>query len=225
VLREDARPEITVYTPAASAEEGTDHYQIQWEAAIPDNSDARVSLYYGLSMQSPRRLITHGLHLTQTSYLWDTSAVPTGEYVIYAEVNNGVALQHGAYSVGSVAVENNDAPPAPTPTDMVLDLVNDTALVTWSAPAAPDLEGYRVYYGRASGAYVGFIEVTDSTQAELLAAPPSQSLHVAITAYDSSGNESGFSEEITGRPSSYQNFLPMIMRLSYNAVHEPEACN
>lgn len=60
-----------------------------------------------------------------------------------------------------------------------------------------DLAGYRVYYGTASGNYTTTVDVSDpaATSAQIDGLTPNTTYYFAVTAYDSSGNESSFSNE------------------------------
>ncbi|HSQ51133.1 MAG TPA: fibronectin type III domain-containing protein [Nitrospiraceae bacterium] len=73
--------------------------------------------------------------------------------------------------------------------------------LTWAANREPDLAGYKIYVGTASGTY-GFSgspfltgTVTSYTISNL---PSGQTYFFAISAYDSAGNESGLSAEVSG---------------------------
>jgi fibronectin type 3 domain-containing protein len=72
--------------------------------------------------------------------------------------------------------------------------------LTWTANGEPDLAGYKVYIGTASGTYdapgSAFVtgKVTSYTVSNL---PKGQTYFFAITAYDSAGNESQLSAEVS----------------------------
>jgi len=72
--------------------------------------------------------------------------------------------------------------------------------LTWTANGEPDLAGYKVYVGTASGTYSfpgsAFLtgNVTSYTVSTL---PKGQTYFFAISAYDSAGNESGLSAEVS----------------------------
>jgi len=74
----------------------------------------------------------------------------------------------------------------------------------WTPNTEPDLAGYRVYYRTTSGVYGNPIDVGRGTQSgdlmiySLTNLTKGQVYCVAVTAYDVSGNLSGFSEEICG---------------------------
>ena len=75
-----------------------------------------------------------------------------------------------------------------------------SARLTWAANGEPDLAGYKVYVGTASGTYdlsgSPFIlsPVTTYTVTNL---PWNNTYFFAISAYDTSGNESPLSAEVS----------------------------
>lgn len=72
--------------------------------------------------------------------------------------------------------------------------------LTWTANREPDLTGYKVYVGTASGTYSfpgsAFVigKVSSYTVSNL---PMGQTYFFAISAYDSAGNESALSAEVS----------------------------
>ncbi|MGH7147775.1 MAG: fibronectin type III domain-containing protein [Nitrospiraceae bacterium] len=72
--------------------------------------------------------------------------------------------------------------------------------LTWTANGEPDLAGYKVYVGTASGTYSfpgsPFVtgKVTSYTISNL---PKGQTYFFAISAYDTAGNESPLSAEVS----------------------------
>lgn len=94
-------------------------------------------------------------------------------------------------------------PPAPCPVCVACvppPVVSvTTAGLTWNAVVAPNLAGYRVYYGTASGVYnqargTGIpVAVTNYTVTGLTAG----TWYFAVTAYDTLTNESPYSNEVS----------------------------
>lgn len=84
-------------------------------------------------------------------------------------------------------------PPPPSPS-------TGNVTLTWTANGEPDLAGYKVYIGTASGTYSfpgsAFVlgKVTSYTVSNL---PMGQTYFFAISAYDSAGNESLLSSEVS----------------------------
>ena len=59
-----------------------------------------------------------------------------------------------------------------------------------------DLAGYKIYYGTELGNYLNTIEVGNVTSYQINNLTDERTHFFAVTAYDTSGNESGFSQEI-----------------------------
>ena len=76
-----------------------------------------------------------------------------------------------------------------------------TLAVAWDPPRAnadgtplEDLAGYRLHWGPASGEYDRVVDVGDTLQAEV--PDERRPLYMAVTAYDTAGNESRPSAEL-----------------------------
>lgn len=70
-----------------------------------------------------------------------------------------------------------------------------TVIISWNANTEADLAGYRVYYGNASRKYHTSRDVGKVTQATISNLAENVAYYFAVTAYDSSNNESEYSEE------------------------------
>jgi len=75
----------------------------------------------------------------------------------------------------------------------------ETATVSWDANTESDLAGYKIYYGTSSGNYDFGINVGNKTEFIVDLILPTTYFFV-VTAYDFSGNESIFSEEVSFVP-------------------------
>jgi fibronectin type 3 domain-containing protein len=71
--------------------------------------------------------------------------------------------------------------------------------LAWDPPdgETPDLAGYKIYYGNSSGNYSYSIDVGNVTTYTLTDLTEGQTYYFAATAYDTSGNESEYSNEIS----------------------------
>lgn len=69
--------------------------------------------------------------------------------------------------------------------------------VSWDANTEPDLAGYKVYYGQKSRQYDHVVDVGNITEYEVGNLLPGQTYYFAVTAYDTAGNESAPSEEVS----------------------------
>lgn len=84
-------------------------------------------------------------------------------------------------------------------------LVRGTVTVGWNPVADADLSGYRVYSGSASGNYsYGFRDAglsgdgtTGVPKLILTGLEDQKTVYAAVTAYDTTGNESTFSAEVS----------------------------
>ncbi len=70
--------------------------------------------------------------------------------------------------------------------------------LAWDSNTEPDLAGYRIYYGTASGQYTQFIDVGDATNYRLDGLVDGVTYFIAATAYDTYQNESAYSSEVSG---------------------------
>ena len=74
--------------------------------------------------------------------------------------------------------------------------------LAWDPNTENDLAGYNVYYGTASRVYDSVIEVGNITSYTVTDLEPETQYYFAITAYDTSGNESDFSVEVSAVPNN-----------------------
>ena len=66
----------------------------------------------------------------------------------------------------------------------------------WDANTEPDLSGYKLYYGTVSGTYGTPVNVGNATTYTLTGLTDGQTYYSVLTAYDTFGNESGYSNEV-----------------------------
>ncbi len=72
----------------------------------------------------------------------------------------------------------------------------ETATLTWDAVTDPNLNGYRVYYGTASGQYLQSLNVGNVTTCPLTGLSNRTTYYMVVTALDTFGSESGYSNEV-----------------------------
>jgi len=68
--------------------------------------------------------------------------------------------------------------------------------LAWDANQEEDVVGYNVYYGTSSHHYTNMDNAGNNTSYTITNLEPGRTYYIAATAYDFSGNESGFSQEI-----------------------------
>lgn len=76
-------------------------------------------------------------------------------------------------------------------------LYSGSVAVSWDANPESDLSGYKIYYGKQSNDYSHEIVVGNVTSYRVAGLESAQRYYFAVTAFDFSGNESGFSEEVS----------------------------
>lgn len=67
----------------------------------------------------------------------------------------------------------------------------------WDASSNPDVVGYRVYYGVASGVYTNSVTAGNATSATISGLLAGVTYYFAVTDFDADGLESAFSNEIS----------------------------
>lgn len=72
----------------------------------------------------------------------------------------------------------------------------DSVTLAWDANTEPDLAGYKIYWGFKSREYPNVVDVGNVTEHTITTIPAWVLVFYAATAYDTDGNESGYSEEI-----------------------------
>ncbi len=83
------------------------------------------------------------------------------------------------------------------PASISESLTENGATVTWDANTESDLSGYKVYYGTSSGNYFDVIDVGNTTSFLINGLLIETTYFFAVTAFDFSGNESEFSDEVS----------------------------
>jgi len=71
-----------------------------------------------------------------------------------------------------------------------------TVTVAWDPNPEPTVAGYNMYVGTSSGRYTSSVDVGSSTRCTISSLVEGVTYYLAVTAYDGSGNQSGYSEEI-----------------------------
>jgi hypothetical protein len=207
-------PTVTAGAVSRSATESVDSYVIHWTAYDSD-PETSLALYYDSNNSGEDgRLIAKGLNPAAGSYTWDTSMVPTGEYYLYARVDDLKNLPVVSYYTDTVSVANTQPPATPMGIQVTVSANGKNLRVCWNGNSEADVVGYNVYFGSAAGLYdLGLHNAYLATCHNLTIPPWLDYGYVAVSAYDNSGNESILSTELIvkvncGRPV----YLPFIAR-------------
>lgn len=82
--------------------------------------------------------------------------------------------------------------------------LSNSASLSWDQPSfntdetpANDLAGFKVYYGTSSGNYTNTVDIGNATSVVINDLDSGTTYFFAVTAYDSAGNESTFSAEVS----------------------------
>jgi hypothetical protein len=82
--------------------------------------------------------------------------------------------------------------------------------LAWNPNTESDLAGYRLHYGTASGSYTVHLDVHNVTTYTVGGLTDGQTYYFAATAYDASGNESGYSNQVSYSVNASLNQPPVI---------------
>jgi hypothetical protein len=128
-----------------------------------------------------------------------TSGTTTTETDVIIVTVNTAGLTTNTYTA-PITITASGASNTPQQVLVTLALTAPTsgvAKLTWDANTDRDLAGYKVYMGTSSGAYGPPIDVGNVTTFNIFNLQKSQTYYFAVTAYNTSGNESGYSNEAT----------------------------
>src|SRR3989441_3003193 len=98
----------------------------------------------------------------------------------------------GLITASATATDNVGVTPSPITSSNVAQVT-----VAWDPNAEPDLAGYKLYYGTSSRSYQFSADVGTRTSSTLSGLLEGQIYYFAVTAYNFSGYESDFSNEMT----------------------------
>ncbi len=185
-------------------------YQVSWSSQDAENDAARVSLYYDTDdSHEDGFFIAENLPASGT-YTWTPANVQSGQYHLYAKVEDGKSLPTFAYTAEPVEVNHPSAPAVPT--NVVVAAGDAECYVTWTEVADADILGYRVYF--TDDAASGYREVSSvgvQSFAWLTELKSGRPYRVAVAAVDQDGNQSQLSNEIVVVPTSTGNNPPYFV--------------
>ena len=103
-----------------------------------------------------------------------------------------------------LAEPDTAAPPIPVQNLAVAGTGNDFISLTWATSPLGDLAGYKVYYDTDSTGFpfADTIDVGNATSVMLSNLEPGLTYYIAVTCYDTDGNESWYSNEVSAAPAA-----------------------
>ncbi|MBI4576982.1 MAG: fibronectin type III domain-containing protein, partial [Planctomycetes bacterium] len=195
----DAEPSVSLRAPVLDPVTG--EVELRFDAVDADNhGDTRVSLYWDDDDRpgdgSP---IAQGLDVDFVrSYRWNPAGLPSGDWRVYAKIDDGRNYPVFASAPGTVAVRNPAAPG--TPEGFGALVREDGGVVaSWSPLDDPRVLGYRVYVTGRTGSpdYERYETVgADQAQAELLDLAPGRRYRLSVAAVHEDGLEGLRSREV-----------------------------
>jgi len=99
---------------------------------------------------------------------------------------------------------------------LIMIVLNETVIVKWLPNHEPDLAGYKVYYGKASRSYATSISTGLSTECTIPDLEAGYEYFFAVTAFDTAGNESPLSDEVSFLIESNENVVTANHKNVYN---------
>lgn len=163
---------------------------LKWEAASGDVLGYRI--YYGIS-EGSYNLSQDAGNVTEYALInFNLNEGTTYYFVVRAYNAHG---ESGDSNLITYTVPDaGDTTPPLIPQGVTGEVVNNGVLLTWDANSETDLSGYRVYYGTSTRNYGLPIPAADD-QYPISDLMKDVTYYFAVTAVDTSGNESGYSLE------------------------------
>jgi len=196
----------TLFTPPAVVK------NLRNEIIEAKANDKQVKLTWSPNSESD--LAGYKIYRSDTSYQYDTipydsvlaadtifiDTIPLDGYSYYVVTAFDNLNNEGGFSNQTVAFISDTIPPSP-PANLVAsyDSINQMDSLIWNAPSDPDLELYRIYRSTSSGSYTTpldsvFDPETTFVDSTILLG---QTYYYVVTAVDTAGNESSYSNEDT----------------------------
>ncbi len=118
-------------------------------------------------------------------YSWDTSGIPTGEYYIYASIDDGHNPPvFSEYAPGKVIITHPDSPEPPD--DLVVTAQGNNLVCSWTPSATADVE-YVLYYDGLpldAGSYENKMGAEGATEWDISGLTYGRTYRVAVAAFD-----------------------------------------
>jgi hypothetical protein len=95
------------------------------------------------------------------------------------------------------------------------------ATLAWNANTESDLAGYRIHHGTTSGSYSVHIDVHNVTTYTVTGLTEGQTYYLVATAYNTSGNESGYSNQVSHTVPSSQGRLSLTPAADLTSFGNP----
>jgi len=159
---------------------------VNYSAADPDDN-VTVALYYDTDATGFNgSLITDGLPQSAAgSYTWHTANVPSGDYYVYAVIDDGKNVPAQRYASTKVTIVDPLAPATPRNVKVISGGENNL-IVSWDANTEANLRGYLIRYGVEQGPTAELTESVDAGKTNVYRLPrllDNTSYRVSVVAY------------------------------------------
>lgn len=116
--------------------------EISWEA-LSINENEKLSVFYTTEEGASGNLIVQGLDINQENYTWDISGLPTGNYNVFAAIEQEETVSGLVYAPNMLKLIHESAPEAPVE---LTGFATDTSMVLSWTPGTNETNQYLVYY-------------------------------------------------------------------------------
>jgi hypothetical protein len=157
-----------------------------WEASSGDVAGYKI--FYGTSVNDYSSVIDVGNTLQ-----YSLDSIPLAEGKTYYFIVKAYNSKGESAESNSISYTLGDATPPLPPTGLEFD--TKTQILSWEPNDEPDVSGYNFYYGTSSRDYGPPVSLGNVSSHSLSGFE--DQTYGALTATDTSGNESGYSQEVS----------------------------
>ena len=187
---------------------------LSWKLSPDDDSAAGYIIYRADSFDG-RYSIVGKVPTGVSTYTDDTAQVGV-TYWYVVRTSSGTYLSVSSISVSAYSF-NNFAPEPPRSVQARKGSIDGTMDIWWLAGQEADLAGYKVYSGVSSGSYGEPVNIGMGYHYTLTGLTDGAPYYASVTAYDTEGNESLHSREVSAIPGDDDTGPP-----SFSAFHPKE---
>jgi len=190
---------------------------IKWDDSDPDDN-AKIDLYYDNNNYGANGvLITEGINENDdvNSYNWSIGDMETGNYYIYAAIQDTTNSPVISYFNTPVKIVNSMSPAAPQ--NLQSSITDSSVTLSWSRPSGSRYN-YNVYYSTKGGVNYNSssFNLGDTSTFKFTNFIPGKEYKFTVTAVDSLYNESDLSNIISvNYISATQNNSPVILNQKF----------
>lgn len=219
-LAQNTKPQISLLSQTSDAVVAAgDIVEISWAAEDPD-SNAKISLYYDSNNTGfDGGLIVNDIEEDSdvTSYQWTIPEGISGDYYIYAVIDDGQLGADPVYSVAKLTIPKN-GPTVPQSFQVTAD--DGSATVSWDFnDALDDVAAYRLHLRQSGSEVKNTIAVYDDIQQYTFDnLGNGESYDIAISASNSDGEEGNRSEWVSFTPQGLSQNGPPDLYIDENVT-------